>query len=175
MNKNLIAITVLAASALTTQVVAADSGTVNFEGKITANACEIKSGSSAHKVTMGTLATNSFNGTGDTAGPKNFKLFLENCPTGVTTATVRFDGDDADGNKSVLALTGAGLPGVATGLGIQITDSKNKVITLYQESSAYNLQAGNNELDFVARYYATAATVGEGSADAATNFTIVYP
>lgn len=178
MNKNLIAIAVLAASALTTQIATAASGTVKFEGKITADACDI-SGSKDQRVPMGTIATNSFNGAGSTsnavAASKSFELVLEKCPTTVSTATVSFDGTSVDGDDKVLALTGAGTAGVATGVGIQISDADDKVVPLHQESSPYTLQAGTSTLKFVARYYATAATVGAGSANAVTNFTIVYP
>jgi major type 1 subunit fimbrin (pilin) len=66
--------------------------------------------------------------------------------------------------------------GVATGVGIQLTDSDNTVLPLFTESKAYPLQPGTtvNNLDFSARYIATSATVTAGPANSAASFTVNY-
>ncbi|MNC36707.1 putative fimbrial-like protein YcbU precursor [compost metagenome] len=90
----------------------------------------------------------------------------------MTSAKVKFDGLADSNVNSILALSQ--IPGVATNVGIQLTDNKNVVVPLHTASSAYPLSVGDNNLDFVARYYATAATVTAGPANAVSNFTIVY-
>lgn len=86
---------------------------------------------------------------------------------------MRFDGIQVAGNDAVLALTDE--PGVATGVGVQIADNNNKVINLHTDSSVYPLSStDDNVLGFVARYYATSATVTAGKANAVSNFTIIY-
>ncbi|CAM4298542.1 fimbrial protein [Serratia silvae] len=178
MNKNLIAVAVLAASAFTSQAVIAADGTVNFTGTIIETGCEMSSTIDDLTVPMGTIAASAFNGagstpTGNTASSGDFKIRLINCPTTVSKAAVRFDGVSVDGNDSVLALTqGAG---VATGVGIQITDPANKVVSMHKDSTMTTLShTEENVLKFVARYYATAAKVEAGTANAAAAFTIQY-
>ena len=85
---------------------------------------------------------------------------------------MKFDGTADSYVNTILALTQE--TGVATNVGIQLTDNKNIVVPLHTASSAYPLTAGDNNLDFVARYYATAATVTPGPANSTSNFTIVY-
>ncbi len=172
MNKNLIAVAVLAASAFTSSVFAED-GKVNFTGTIIPQGCEVTADTINQTVDLGKVAVSAFPGTGATAGAKQFSLKLTNCPTTVTAATVRFDGTQVPGDNSILALTNE--PNVATGVGIQIADNQNKVINLHQDSSAYALSSTQeNVLNFVARYVSTAASVTAGPANAVSNFTIVY-
>lgn len=173
MNKNLVAVAVLAASAFTTSVFAAD-GQVNFTGTIIPQGCDVSSSKDDLTVDLGKIAVSSFPGAGAVAGSKAFILKLTNCPTTVSAATVRFDGTQIPGNDSILQLTQGS--GVATGVGIQIADNSNKVINLFHESNAYTLLPGSavNTLGFVASYISTAATVTPGSANAVSNFTIAY-
>lgn len=173
MNKNLVAVAVLAASAFTTSVFAAD-GQVNFTGTIIPQGCDISSTTKNQTVDLGQVAVSSFPTAGSISASKGFSLVLTNCPSTVSAATVRFDGTQVPGNNSILALTQAS--GVATGVGIQIADNNNKVINLYQDSTKFDLLPGTavNTLGFVASYISTAATVTPGSANAVSNFTIVY-
>lgn len=173
MNKNLIAVAVLAASAFSTAAFAED-GKVNFTGTIILNGCDVTADTKDQTVDLGKIAVSSFPAAGATAGSKQFSLKLTNCPDTVSAATVRFDGVQVPGDNSILALTEDA--GVATGVGIQIADNQNKVINLYQDSSAYSLASGSavNTLNFVARYISTADTVTAGPANAVSNFTIAY-
>ncbi|WP_431225195.1 fimbrial protein [Serratia sp. L9] len=172
MNKNLIAVAVLAASAFSTSVFAED-GKVNFSGTIIPQGCEVTADTVNQIVDLGKVSVTSFPSSGATAGSKDFSLKLKNCPTTITAATVRFDGIQVPGNNSILALTDEA--NVATGVGIQIADNQNKVINLHQDSNEYPLvSTGENILKFVARYVSTSATVTAGPANAVSNFTIVY-
>ena len=151
----------------------ADDGKINFVGSITDDTCTVTNNvSSPLTVTLGTVSSSAFSGAGSTAAPTKFTISLAACPESMTSAKVKFDGT-ADANvDSVLALTQ--VTGVAKNVGIQIKDKTNAVVPLHQASAAYALTEGNNNLDFVANYYATSSAVTAGTANATSNFTIVY-
>lgn len=171
MKKNLIVAAlvtgVLSASAF------ADDGKINFIGAITDDACTVVNNMSTPlTVTLGTVSSSAFAAAGDTAAPTQFTISLKDCPSNFTSARVKFDGDADSNVNSILALTQ--VTDVATNVGIQLTDKTGAVVPLYTPSSAYALTAGDNNLDFTARYYATAATVTAGPANSTSNFTITY-
>jgi major type 1 subunit fimbrin (pilin) len=174
MKKNIIAAT-LAAVALTSVSAFAADGQVKFTGEITDAACKVANTvASPLDVQLGKVAKSSFTQAGDKSAATKFTLQLSDCPDTVSTATVKFDGTSVNGDNSILALTqGAG---VATGVGIQLSDDSNTVLPLFTESKSYSLQAGSvtNNLDFVARYISTAAAVTPGPANATANFSINY-
>ncbi len=173
MKKNLIVATFAVASVLSAASAFADDGQVKFTGSIVDPACEVgNTVTSPLEVTLGEVAKTAFGAkAGTTAAATQFTLVLKNCPATLTSATVKFDGPTAAGDDSVLALTSGG----ATGVGIQISDSTQKVLPLSTESSSYPLlSTGDNELQFVARYISTSATVVSGQANAVANFTINY-
>ncbi len=151
----------------------ADDGKINFIGSITDDACTVVNDmSNPLSVTLGTVSSKAFKAAGDTAAPTKFTIKLTGCPATMTSAKVKFDGTADSNVGSILALTQ--VAGVATNVGIQLADKQGAVVPLYTPSSAYTLVAGANDLDFVARYYATAAAVTAGPANSTSNFTIVY-
>lgn len=174
MKKNLIAVAVLASSAFGISAFAAD-GQVNFTGEIIDAGCTVvNTPSNPLEVKLGKVARTSFTQAGDTAAATGFTIQLKDCPATVGTASVKFDGTSVAGDNSVLALTQG--PGVATGVGIQLSDDANTVLPLFTPSKAYPLQSGSaiNNLDFVARYIATSSTVTVGPANSMASFTINY-
>ncbi|EOF4707182.1 MAG: fimbrial protein [Klebsiella huaxiensis] len=175
MKKSLIA-TALIIGGFATSAVSADDGQINFVGEITDAACTIVNDmANPLEVTLGTVSRTSLDGAaGKTAAPTAFNIQLENCPPALegAAAQVKFDGLSANGDNTALALTAD--TDVATGVGVQISDSQNKVVPLFTSSSAYTLTAGDNNLPFVARYLAIADVVTAGPANSTTNFTIVY-
>lgn len=154
----------------------ADDGKINFVGQITDDACTVVNNvANPLTVTLGTVNRSSLDGgAGKTAAPTSFAIKLNNCPASLNghTAQVKFDGVSANGDNTALQLTQE--TGVATGVGIQISDATNQVVPLFTASSAYNLKTGDNSLNFVARYLAVADTVTTGPANSTSNFTIVY-
>lgn len=171
MKKCLIAVS-LAAAAFSASVLA-DDGRINFYGSITDSACTVVNNmSNPLSVMMGNVSSSAFTGAGSTASPTKFNIALKDCPESAKSATVKFDGTADSNVATLLALTQEA--GVAKGVGIQLMDNKNAVVPLYTASSAYPLQAGDNNLAFVARYYATANTVSAGFANATSSFTLNY-
>ncbi|QGH63263.1 fimbrial protein [Serratia proteamaculans] len=181
MKKTLLATSLAVTAFLSASSAFAADGIVNFTGSITDTACKVDMGaSSTLAVPMGKISTTSFSGAGSTAAASKFSLQLKSCPA-ATTATVKFDGIAANGDDKVLALTAG--TGIATGVGVQITDKDGNAVPLQGNSGSYDLKAGDandplkdvtNNLDFTARYIATAATVTAGTANATANFTINY-
>ncbi|CAI1579739.1 S-fimbrillin [Serratia fonticola] len=175
MKKNLIAVAVLAASAFGVSAFAAD-GQVNFTGEIIDAACTVvNTPANPLNVQLGKVARTTFTQAGDKSSATKFTLQLKDCPATVTSATVKFDGTSVSGDNSVLALTQAS--GVATGVGIQLSDDTQTVVPLYTASKSYALQSGTgvmNNLDFSARYISTSNTVTAGPANSVASFTINY-
>ncbi len=175
MKMNFIAAAVLVSAIAAPALVSAADGQVNFGGSIIDSACTVtNTPSNPLRVVLGNFARASFAKAGDKSGLTAFNVQLTNCPVTVTTAAVKFDGTALNGDNNVLALTQDS--GVATGVGIELSDKSNTVLPLYTASTSYALQSGSavNNLDFAARYVATTATVTSGPANSVASFTVNY-
>ncbi|HGM6627010.1 TPA: fimbrial protein [Serratia marcescens] len=178
MKKNLLVAGVISAGifSLSANNAMAADGRVNFIGTITDATCTVvNTPANPLTVTLGTVSRTSLDGgSGKTAAPTSFNIALTNCPTSLNghTASVKFDGTSATSDNSVLQLTQDN--GVATGVGIQISDYTGNPLPLYTSSAAYKLVTGSNNLNFVARYKSIADSVTSGPANSTSQFTIVY-
>jgi len=174
MNKSLIALAIVAGSAFTTVAQAAD-GTINFTGTITDTACTISTATKNQTVSLGTVSKTAFAAAGDTAAPTKFSIVLQNCPTTVASAAVKFDGPIDPNNTKLLALTSG--TGIATGVAVGIYEKDAAtLIPIATNSASQTLSStADNTFEFIAKYVSTSATVVSGPANAATNFTISYP
>ncbi|MEQ4676162.1 fimbrial protein [Providencia vermicola] len=173
MKKNIIATLIAASSIFAINNALAADGTIDFTGEITDQACELAAGSDALKVNLGKVSKTALPSAGSTAAATKFTIKLINCPAAVTTASVKFDADSYLGDDTVIKLKEEA--GVATGVGIQITDDVNTVVPLFTASKNYPLQQNvENNLDFRARYIAKSDTVTTGPANGTATFTINY-
>ncbi|HID7801691.1 TPA: fimbrial protein [Proteus mirabilis] len=173
MRKSFIATLIATTSILVSNNVIAADGTIDFTGEIIDNACELAAGSDALKVNLGKVSKTALPSAGDTAAATKFTIKLINCPKTVSTASVKFDAQSYSGDDTVIALKQES--GVATGVGIQITDDANTVVPLFTASKTYPLKEGvENNLDFRARYIAKTDSVTAGLANANATFTINY-
>jgi major type 1 subunit fimbrin (pilin) len=172
MKKNFIVAVVF--SSIASGVAFANDGKVDFTGQIIDATCQaVNSPASPLEVNLGKVAKSAFTGAGSKASATKFTLQLKDCPGTVSSATVKFDGISVGGDNSVLALTQES--GVATGVGIQLSDDSNTILPLHTSSKAYPLQPDvTNSLDFVASYIAIDNTVTPGSANSTASFTINY-
>lgn len=177
MKKSLLISALMATFTILTPSTFAADGTVNFTGSIIDNACIVDIGpGNTLTVPLGKISATSFTAAGTTSAATKFTLKLRTCPSN-TTATVKFDGVTSGDNK-ILALTES--PDMAKGLGIQISDKDGTIVPIAGNSGNYPLEKGEaeadvtNNLDFIARYIATAETVTAGRADATASFTINY-
>ncbi len=174
MKKNVIAMAIAATAVLSTANAFAAAGQVNFTGEIIDAGCDvINTVSNPLQVNLGQVARSELLNTGDTAAATSFDIQLTNCPVTVSTASIKFDGTALNGDNSLLQLTQEA--GVATGVGIQLSDT-NGVLPLFQPSAAYTLQSGAsmNNLPFVARYKSVTSDVTAGPANSVANFSVIY-
>lgn len=173
MKKNIIVATLVAAAAMTTVSAFAADGQIKFTGSIIDAGCNVSNltGDSLD-VALGKVSKTAFTVAGDKTAATKFVLQLSACPTGVKSVNVKFDGTTVAGDNSVLALTQDA--GVATGVGIQLTDASQAVLPLNTASQQYDLTDGAAKLDFVARYISTAKDITTGPANAVASFSIVY-
>jgi len=178
--KTLIAASILAAGvANAAGVVSAPGGTVHFKGEIVNAACAVSADSTNQTVDLGQYRTALFTKVGDRSGPVSFVIKLQDCDTTVsTTAAVAFSGvsDATDSTVLTTSNIGGGTSGAASGVGIEISDNKGKVLSPDGSSfsTAQKLNDGRNELTFNAKYKSTSATVTAGRADADAMFTMQY-
>lgn len=173
MNNKVIATLIAASSVFAINNTLAADGTIDFTGEITDQACELASGSDALKVNLGKVSKTALPSAGSTAAATKFTIKLIKCPATVTTASVKFDADSYLGDDTVIKLKEE--TGVATGVGIQITDNENAVVPLFTASKNYPLQENvENNLDFRARYIAKSDTVTTGPANGTATFSINY-
>ncbi|QXX82248.1 fimbrial protein [Providencia sp. R33] len=173
MKKNIIATLIATSSIFAINNAFAADGTIDFTGEITDQACELAASSDALKVNLGKVSKTALPSTGSTASATKFTIKLINCPATVTTASVKFDADSYLGDDTVIKLKEEA--GVATGVGIQITDDLNTIVPLFTASKNYPLKQNvENNLDFRARYIAKSDTVTTGPANGTATFTINY-
>ncbi len=91
----------------------------------------------------------------------------------MTAASVKFDAESYLGDDQVIKLKQD--TGVATGVGIQITDDSNTVVPLFTATKIFPLKQNvENNLDFRARYIAKSSAVTPGPANGTATFTINY-
>ena len=126
-----------------------DTVVVTFTGQLLAKTCDITTGSKDQPVNMGTYDVNDFLNVGDVSGSHTFTINLEGCPTTTSTvyssgvsANVQFTGDADAINTTLLRLTSSA--DSATGVGIEILDSNDKIIAINSESGFKELILNNN-------------------------------
>lgn len=172
MKKTFLAVMMAGSVMAMTGLAHAADGTVKFTGNIIADACTVDTASKDMTVVLGDVATTAFSAAGDKASPTKFTLNLTDCPTTVTQVSVKFDGTSDTVNSSLLKLD-SGM--TATNVGIEIADNNGTTIPLHTASPEYAVATdGTAALDFVGRYVSTAASVGAGTANGTSQFTLNY-
>lgn len=171
--KKIAHISALAACFVASTAQAAD-GTINFTGTITDQACTVDVNSATQTVSMGTISNTAFGtSAGVTAGAKTFDIVLQSCPESVTSASVRFDGTTHAENSAILALS-SGQTASHVGIALYEKDSAT-LIPVGTSSASVTLDSeSSNTLSYIAKYMSTSTSVGAGSANSSTAFTITY-
>ncbi|WP_380183020.1 fimbrial protein [Kalamiella sp. sgz302252] len=177
MKKNVIAVSALALAIFSTGAFATE-GTVNFEGEIIAQGCDISSNTDEQTVKFGKIAKSAFPEAGSTAGAKEFSIVLTACPDTLKKASVLFEGTQSENDSTILALSTEAVDGIsaATGVGIRIVESDSReAVTLHQNTSEYDIKNSSATLNFIASYIRLGDTeVVPGVANSVANFTIAY-
>ncbi|WP_431223677.1 fimbrial protein [Serratia sp. L9] len=144
---------------------AASTGTITFEGELTANTCDvIVDGQDADAtVILPTVGTNQLNGAGITAGDTGFSMALNNCSGTLSTASAFFEA-----GASVDPTTGRlkNLTGTASNVSLQLLDASNASQEVIQAGNAnqvtnttyVDVSGGSASLPYTVRYFAEAVT-----------------
>ncbi len=177
MNKTLLSaalVAVIAATAFAPTAQAANSGTINFSGKVLADTCTVAvNGGST--VTLPTVMTAAFGSTaGTVAGATPFVIGLSGCDTNTTTAQLRFTaGTNVDASTGDLknATTSGG-----ANVQIQLLNSSDAVINTSTNANApdINVTAGAGSTQLTAQYISTATATTAGLVTSTVGFTLTY-
>ncbi|MDH0730396.1 type 1 fimbrial protein [Pseudomonas sichuanensis] len=157
----------------------ANSGTIMFQGKITAATCPIEisppGGGVGSAVPLGEVAAAQFTAVGQEYNRTNFELVVKDgaaCGFNNSTANFTFTGAaDTSGNYFAVTPTSDG----ALGVSIALRDDLGKDIAPGATSDDFDVNdIGETRIRFNASYRSTAATVTAGAANADVGFTAAF-
>lgn len=177
MKKSLLVIAATLATAVSMNVSAATSGTINFQGSVINATCQIATASDNQTIQLPQALSSDFTGAnqaglGSTIVP--FQITLTGCDTATPgTVAVGFNFTPAAGYNDVINNTGT-----ATGIGLRIHDSQNKTIAMTGtdfHTTPQSLASGDVVFNLDAEYYSTAATVTPGTVLATATIEVTYP
>ncbi|RAY78929.1 type 1 fimbrial protein, partial [Enterobacter cloacae] len=158
MQKNLIALTLLAVSGFLSSVFAAD-GTINFTGNILDASCTVNTAASNLNAQLGDVGVGALNGAvGKTASQARIDIVLTNCPASANNASVRFGGTTDPINPDLLQISGSGP--IATGVGIALyeRDAVTQIPVAAPSASLPVSASGDTTLTYYAKYMSTQST-----------------
>jgi major type 1 subunit fimbrin (pilin) len=185
MNKTLLSAALVAGLgmvALAPQAANATDGTININGKITAQSCtvQVNGAVSPATITLPTVSTSALNGIGTTAGQTPFKINLSACAASpvITSAATYFEAGPGVNAAGRLANTEPSAT-AATGVDVELVNNDNSVVNVgaaapTSGAGVASISANAATLSYYARYYATAATVGAGKVTTSVQFSMIY-
>ncbi|MBC3218632.1 fimbrial protein [Serratia fonticola] len=159
---------------------AASTGTITFNGELTANTCDVVvDGQQADAtVILPTVSTSQLQTATRTAGDTGFVMALSNCAGTLETASAFFQA-----GASVDAVTGRLLntTGGATNVSLQLLDASSPTQAVIKAGSQDQVTAmtyqdvtgGSATLPYIVRYYAEAATTA-GTVVSSVVYSIQY-
>ncbi|KGQ50838.1 hypothetical protein JL04_02875 [Gallibacterium anatis] len=160
------------------------SGTVNFTGKVQDMTCTIEGGADKN-VVLDTVQVANFTGQGTTAAPKPFNIVLKDCARAsggpITSVYAYFENDPSKVNGGGLLKNTATGGDEATGVAVQLLHSDGTAIKVTDNeltqagTQKVTYTAGNKvTFKYIARYYATNATVTPGPVQASVKYNLAY-
>lgn len=166
--------TLVAAAVLLTSGAYAADGTINFTGSVVNGSCQVSSGTDGvQTVDLGNVSASSLAKSGQVAGGTAFSISLTGCGK-ATKVAIKFDGDVADANNTILNLTSGQ---TATNVGVSIyshSDGTTPITFFSSRDQVTTGDDGNATFDYIAKYVAT-GVAGAGTANSSATFTIMYP
>lgn len=159
---------------------AASTGTITFNGELTANTCDVVvDGQGADAtVVLPTEGTSLLNAATKTAGETGFVMALNNCSGTLETASAFFEA-----GSSVDAVTGRlkNMSGTATNVSLQLLDASSPSRAVIQagnqnqvtNTTYVDVSSGSANLPYAVRYYAEAPTTA-GSVVSNVVYSIQY-
>ncbi|HEX8592101.1 MAG TPA: fimbrial protein [Pseudomonas sp.] len=182
MKKQLLTLTLGLTLSATGTSIYANTGTINFEGRITASTCPIEvvnpgDGTIGNLVKMGTIESSRFTAVGQEYNGKSFALRVSdpaNCSLDEdgNVARVTFNGTaDSTGKYFAVSPTSDG----ATGVSIVIKDRSGASIDPGAESTWYAIDPVTpTDMVFNAYYRSISAAVTPGAASADVQFIVAF-
>ncbi len=163
---------------------AASTGTITFEGELTATSCDVNvdgQGSDA-TITLPTMGINQLDAAGKTAGRTNFVMDLTNCAGTLKTVAAYFEA-----GASVDPVTGRlkNAPGAdnATKVRLQLRDGSSTSYDVIKAGDAsqstkttfvtYDATEGTATLPYAVEYYAEDATTA-GKVNSSVVYSLMY-
>lgn len=150
----------------------AADGTVNFTGVMIAEGCTLVGAAAGNVLTvpLGTVTAATFSSVGTKSTPQTMSLRFSGCPA--RNINVRFDGVPDTKNNNLLALSA---PNAAVGLAVGLTNPDGTALAMLTNSNIVTPNPdGSAVVTFSAFYQSTLPTVTAGTANATSNFTVIY-
>jgi major type 1 subunit fimbrin (pilin) len=181
MKKTVIALSVVfAVMAAATSVQAASTGTITFNGKLTANTCDavVDNQAASATVTLPDVGTNVLDVSGKTAGRTGFSIALSNCAGSLQTASAYFEaGSTVDLPSGHLKNT----TGSATNVSLQLRDGSSSSQAVIKAGNSdqragttyVDISSGTATMPYFVEYYADDAT-GAGTVVSSVVYSIQY-
>lgn len=156
---------VMALATLSSNAMAAESGTITFNGKVTDETCEVTTGSNGDfTVDLATAKTSQLAAAGSTAVPQNFRIAVTNCSPSVKNVRAQFLYDASLVNlASGLLSNQLSDATAASEVSLQLFNSDDKSAIKPGDAGAAKSFPVNNsagEMIYGVQYYAT----GKGTA-----------
>lgn len=98
----------------------AQAEAINIEGKVTASTCEVDASTVDKQVDLGTPSRWQLKTAGQGSEWRDFSLLLNQCPTGITKATVTFAGTPDDQDETAFKNAGE-----ATNVALRLTNANH--------------------------------------------------
>ena len=158
--------------------VSAADVTVNLNGGILTQSCNISSQDLIKNINFPDLNPSDFSQAGATSAEQPVSIFLENCTGKVNNVAYEFSGDADAADSTLLKITGKSVSEntpLATGLAIEILDRDKKKVALNTKKALNEIITGATySLDFYFRYKAVSNNVSSGDASAVVYLDIYY-
>lgn len=184
MKKLALGLSLAAAMGFAVTAQAASTGTITFEGELTATSCDVNvdgQGSDA-TITLPTMGINQLDAAGKTAGRTNFVMDLTNCAGTLKTVAAYFEaGASVDPvTGSLKNATGADN---ATKVSLQLRDGSSTSYDVIKAGDAsqstkttfvtYDATEGTATLPYAVEYYAEDATTA-GKVNSSVVYSLMY-
>lgn len=164
--------TVIAAAAFAPAAQAANTGIINFTGKVLADTCTI-SVNGGSTVALPTVMKAAFGSTvGTVAGTTPFTVALSGCDTNTASANMAFSGSNIDAATGNLTNTAVG----GSNVQIQLLNASDAAINTSTQANAPSITVtgGAGSTQMKAQYISTATATTAGLVSSTVNFTLTY-
>ncbi|MEX1842741.1 type 1 fimbrial protein [Enterobacter cloacae] len=150
---------------------AASTGTINFEGLLTATTCDVNVDGQGPDATvvLPTMGVSQLASAGQTGGKTGFNMSLSNCAGTLKTASAFFEAGptvDLVTGRLKNTFVGSGDDAAATNVSLQLLDGSSASYAAIQAGNAnqvtsttyVDIASGSANLPYAVQYYADAAT-----------------